>query len=175
MKTYLTKNGVTIRSMIKSDISIIMKHLESQGWQASQDKFENYFIQQQEGTKFIFVAEHQKDILGYVTLDPSSLYGPFKDLRVPMIVDLNVFKLYQHRGVGSLLMDACEKIAFTLSNQVCLGVGLHLGYGSAQRLYIKRGYIPDGSGVWYQDHIATPYQIVENNDDLNLFLLKNKD
>jgi len=161
--------------MIKSDISIITNHLENQGWQANQQKFENYFIQQKEGTKFIFIAEHQKDILGYVTLDACSLYGPFKNLDVPMIVDLNVFKLYQHRGVGSLLMDACEKIAFTLSNQVCLGVGLHLGYGSAQRLYIKRGYIPDGSGVWYQDYIATPYQIVENNDDLNLFLVKNKD
>jgi hypothetical protein len=30
---------------------------------------------------------------------------------------------------------------------VGLGVGLHPGYGSAQRLYARRGYIPDGACV----------------------------
>lgn len=44
-------------------------------------------------------------------------------------------------------MDIAEKIAFERSDEVCIGVGLHGGYGSAQRMYVKRGYIPDGSGV----------------------------
>lgn len=35
------------------------------------------------------------------------------------------------------------------SSTICLGVGLHYGYGAAQRMYVKRGYIPDGSGVWF--------------------------
>ena len=26
-------------------------------------------------------------------------------------------------------------------------MGLHSGYGPAQRLYARRGYVPDGSGV----------------------------
>ena len=33
------------------------------------------------------------------------------------------------------------------SGVVGLGVGLHAGYGSAQRLYVRRGYVPDGAGV----------------------------
>ena len=37
-----------------------------------------------------------------------------------------------------------------VADVVSLAVGLHTGYGQAQRLYIKRGYIPDGTGVWYQ-------------------------
>ncbi len=42
-----------------------------------------------------------------------------------------------------------EEIASQYSDTVYLGVGVHNGYGSAQRMYIKRGYIPDGTGVWY--------------------------
>ena len=49
------------------------------------------------------------------------------------------------------MMDIAEKIAATYADIVYLGVGLHSGYGSAQRMYVKRGYVPDGSGVWYQD------------------------
>lgn len=51
-------------------------------------------------------------------------------------------------------MDTAEKIVLTRSKIVCIGVGLHAGYGSAQRMYVKRGYIPDGSGVWYRDQIV---------------------
>ena len=30
---------------------------------------------------------------------------------------------------------------------VGLGVGLYADYGAAQRLYVRRGYLPDGAGV----------------------------
>lgn len=58
------------------------------------------------------------------------------------------------------------------SNEISLGVGLHYGYGSAQRLYVKRGYIPDESGVWYNDKILEQYFDCKNDDDLNLYLSK---
>lgn len=76
-------------------------------------------------------------------------------------------------GIGSILMDTAEKIASEYADTVYLGVGLHNGYGSAQRMYVKRGYIPDGSGVWYKDKICTPYDtIYTNDDDLVLYLSK---
>jgi GNAT superfamily N-acetyltransferase len=92
----------------------------------------------------------------------------------PMIIDLYVFQRYQKKGIGSLLMDAAESYAFMYAHIVTLGVGLHHGYGQAQRLYIKRGYIPEGSGIWASDEIATPYATVINDDDLNLYLYKVK-
>ena len=70
------------------------------------------------------------------------------------------------------LMDIAEKLAKTRSDTVCLGVGLHSGYGSAQRMYVKRGYVPDGTGVWYQNQICVPYGNCCNNDDLVLYLSK---
>ena len=56
---------------------------------------------------------------------------------------------------------------------ICIGVGLHSGYGSAQRMYVKRGYVPDGSGVWYRDKVCEPYEKCCNDDDLVLYLSKN--
>ena len=79
---------------------------------------------------------------------------------------------FRERGVGSRLMDAAETIAARYADTVYLGVGLHSGYGSAQRLYAKRGYLPDGSGVWYRDAVCEPYAICRNDDDLILYLSK---
>ena len=66
-----------------------------------------------------------------------------------------------------------EQVAAEFSDKVCLGVGLHNGYGSAQRMYVKRGYVPDGSGVWYGDKPCTPYDTQYTcDDDLLLYMSK---
>ena len=86
--------------------------------------------------------------------------------------DLAVLEKYRRRGIGTALMDCAEKIAGTFADTVYLAVGLHDGYGSAQRMYCKRGYLPDGSGVWYQNAPAEAYGQVCNDDDLNLYFSK---
>ena len=65
-----------------------------------------------------------------------------------------------------------EQEAAKVSDMVYLAVGLHSGYGAAQRIYVKRGYIPDGSGVWYQGKQLEQYAPCCNNDDLLLFMSK---
>ncbi|MDY5868934.1 MAG: GNAT family N-acetyltransferase, partial [Lachnospiraceae bacterium] len=72
----------------------------------------------------------------------------------------------------SKLMDVAEKVAAQYSNIVYLGVGLHEGYGSAQRMYVKRGYIPDGTGVWYGEKVCPQYSDCCNDDDLVLYFSK---
>lgn len=67
-------------------------------------------------------------------------------------------------------MNAAEELATDYADIVYLGVGLHNGYGTAQRMYVKRGYIPDGSGVWYQDQVCKPYETYKNDDTLILYL-----
>lgn len=88
------------------------------------------------------------------------------------IVDFGVLEKYRKKGIGTKLMDIAEKIAACYSDTVYLGVGLHSGYGSAQRMYVKKGYIPDGTGVWYGKNIAAPYKEYCNDDDLNIWLSK---
>jgi GNAT superfamily N-acetyltransferase len=94
------------------------------------------------------------------------------DIDIPEIKDFGVFSKFQRNGIGTGLMDNIETVAATMSDTVCLGVGLHSGYGVAQRMYAKRGYIFDGTGAWDGAEVATPYAKVENGDDLVLYMSK---
>jgi hypothetical protein len=58
------------------------------------------------------------------------------------------------------------------SDIVALGVGLHSGYGAAQRIYVKRGYIPDGNGAWYQGKQHPQYAPCVLDDDLIIYMSK---
>ena len=69
-------------------------------------------------------------------------------------------------------MDVVEEKASKISNKVYLAVGVHSGYGAAQRMYVKRGYIFDGSGVWYRGKQLDQYAPCVNDDDLVLFMSK---
>lgn len=108
---------------------------------------------------------------GYLTLVPLAKHGPFKGL-YPEIADFNVFESYQKQGVGSQLLKAAEEKSREIAAVVTLGVGLHTGYGSAQRLYVKQGYIPGGSGVWFNNQNCAMNAPCCNNDDLVLYLSK---
>ena len=79
---------------------------------------------------------------------------------------------YQGKGIGNKILDTAEKKASQISDRVSLAVGMRHGYGAAQRIYVKRGYIPDGSGVWYNNILLAEYADCKNDDDLVLFLCK---
>ncbi|MCI2171548.1 GNAT family N-acetyltransferase [Schleiferilactobacillus perolens] len=163
--------SLLIRPMTKTDIADIDERFTEQGWPARTVVLRRYLREQSSGQRNVFVAEVEGQVAGYVTLLPLALAGPFID-QLPEISDFNVFEKYQRHGVGSALLDATENMAAHQSSAVSLGVGLHAGYGPAQRLYIKRGYVPDGSGVWYQDRPLPMNATSLNNDDLVLYLSK---
>ena len=79
---------------------------------------------------------------------------------------------FQRRGIGSRILAVAEDLASQTSGTICLGVGLHSGYGAAQRLYVKRGYMFDGSGLWYRDKPLAQYAPCAADDDLVLYLSK---
>ena len=99
-------------------------------------------------------------------------YFCFFDSCTERICFFGVLEKYRRRGIGTALMDAAERIAAGYSDTVYLGVGLHGGYGSAQRMYVKRGYMPDGSGAWYGNSVCAEGAPCCNDDDLVLYLSK---
>ena len=118
-------------------------------------------------------AVYQGQLAGYVSVYITGLSGAFSGKGLPEIVDFGVLEKYQRKGIGGRLMDTAEEIAGKYADTVWLGVGLHSGYGSAQRIYVKRGYIPDGTGVWYQNKPCAQYETeIANDDNLVLFLSK---
>ena len=129
--------------------------------------------EQAEGKCIALTAEYKGHPAGTVYVYLTVHEGPFKGKGWPMIVDFSVLKKYQRKGIGGRMMDAAEQIAGQYADTVCLGVGVCDSYGSAQRMYVKRGYIPDGSGVWYRDKQCVQYETVCTvDDDLVLYLSK---
>ncbi|HBA46368.1 MAG TPA: GNAT family N-acetyltransferase [Lachnospiraceae bacterium] len=143
-----------------------------QGWDASVEKYRKRLEDQRAGKAVSLVAEYAGRPVGYINVYPDPTSGAFAGKGYPEIVDFGVLEKYRRLGIGNVLMDVAEEIAATYADVVCIGVGLHSSYGSAQRMYVKRGYIPDGSGVWFHDKVCTPYEECVNDDDLVLYLSK---
>lgn len=169
---YYKDSDLLIRTMIQKDAQTITAEEIAQGWPQTIDKYEKRLRHQSEGKAIALVAEYQGQAAGYIHVYPHSSWGAFADQGYCEIIDFGVLKKHRRKEIGTKLMDVAERIASQYSDTVYLGVGLHSGYGSAQKMYIKRGYLPDESGVWYGEAICPPYSNCRNDDDLILYLSK---
>ncbi len=161
-----------IRTMRYSDADKLCAAFAAQGRGKPLALFRRYYREQKAGKRQMFIAIQESEVAGYATLIARDPQGPFADQAVPTIRDLNVLERFQGQGLGRLLMDAMENEARRRCDRVALAVGLHSGYGRAQRMYVRRGYQPDGSGVWYRGKPLPADAECRNDDELNLYLLK---
>ena len=170
---YYQDLDLTIRDMEEADALVFDDEYSAQGWHPEREYYLMRIREAAKGKCVALTAVYQGRPAGSLYLYYNAAEGPFKDKGWPEIVDFNVLKKYQKKGIGNRLMDVAEQIAARHADTVCLGVGLSREYGTAQRMYIKRGYIPDGSGVWYQNKQCVQYETVCTvDDDLVLFLSK---
>ncbi len=85
---------------------------------------------------------------GIALLNMKPSYPLFRRLNIPEIQDVNVAHNARGQGVGAALIAAAEEVAREKgASHVGIGVGLHAGFGGAQRLYVRLGYVPDGAGI----------------------------
>lgn len=169
---FYSDDKLTIRSMKKEDAKVFYDTYSSYGWHPQIEVYNGYFDEQVAGTRKVFIAEYEGKVSGICTLVLNPKEGPWAGMGYPEIVDLCVFFHIHKAGIGSRLLDVAEQEAFRLSDMVFLAVGVHSGYGPAQRLYVNRGYNFDGSGVWYQGKQLEQYAPCVNDDDLLLFMAK---
>lgn len=168
------KTTCSIRKMQESDIKDLSQGFISQGWPGREEILTRYFKEQESGEREVLIADLTSAVAGYITILPDAKQGPFAGMG-PELSDFNVFEPFQNQGIGNLLMEEAENRIKLFSDKVTLGVGLHSGYGPAQRLYIKRGYIPDGSGVWYRNQPLEMNAVCEDIGELVLYLSKRFD
>ena len=169
---YYWDGELVIRSLTRADAEALVAGERAQGWSATMDKYETRLLDEREGRAVTLLAELKGEAVGYVNVYPNSQWGPFGGRGWPEIVVFGVLEKHRRRGVGSRLMDVAEEIAARYADVVYLGVGLHSGYGSAQRMYWKRGYLPDGRGAYYRDVPCRPYESYPLDDELTLYLSK---
>jgi len=111
-------------------------------------------------------------VAGHITLRWKSEYKPFLKKKIPEIKDLIVIKKYREYGVGSLLLDVAEGKASKKSSVAGLCVGLDIYYGLAQKLYVSRGFIPDGNGVTRLCKTIVPEDKVIFDEEFELWFTK---
>jgi hypothetical protein len=86
-------------------------------------------------------------------------------LGIPEISDLRVDAEFRRRGIGTALLEWAEAEAASRSDRVGINVGLHSGYGAAQRIYARRGYVPDGTGAVINGTVVPEGATITLDDD----------
>jgi GNAT superfamily N-acetyltransferase len=112
-------------------------------------------------------------VLGYVAIVWESNYAGFRSRGIPLVHQIAVAEPWRRRGVATLLMDAAEQLARDRGTATLgITVGLFDDYGPAQRLYGRRGYIPDGRGACQGQRPLRRGTRVRMDDDLIIWLTK---
>lgn len=163
----------TIRAATHADLDALYAIARDMRATHEADYFERCLTEAQDGKRAVLLIEADGVPVGYVQLIWQPLYPPFRRLNIPEIQDLNIIPAARRQGLGEKLVDACERMAADRGHtSIGIGVGLHAGFGAAQRLYVRKGYIPDGAGIAYDDEGVTAHDVRPIDDLLTLKLVK---
>lgn len=149
---------MTLKRLAQKDIPLITSAFSEIGWDKPASLYQKYLEEQEKGERCVWAAFKEDNFAGYVTLKWQSDYPSFREQSIPEISDLNVLPKFRKQGIGLKLLDLAETEAGMKSPKVGIGFGLTADYGDAQKLYIKRGYSPDGLGI------TTHYQGISYGD-----------
>ena len=163
-----------IRLLRADDVEPIAAAFRQLGWESNKplSQYKRYLAEQETGDRTVFVSFDGEGFAGYLTIVWGPEYQPFLEQRIPEITDFNVLPRSRRKGIGSALMDHAEAAIASRSPIAGIGVGMTADYGPAQRLYVLRGYIPDGNGLAYRGQVAQYGTQVTVDDDLALYFTK---
>jgi GNAT superfamily N-acetyltransferase len=146
----VTEGKLEIRRLEPADVHPMLTELMRAGFRKTAPLFDRYLREQTAVTRDVLVAWLDGKFAGYLTVLWNTSYGPFRQAGIPEINDFNVMPELRRRGIGTRLMDEAERLIAPRSVYSGIGVGMGADYGPAQRLYVLRGYVPDGRGL--MDH-----------------------
>jgi len=163
---------IEVRTITDDDPKALAQVFLGTPWDRGAGHFERRLSQHREGTRVVLVGLVDGRVSGHGSLVWQPGYPPFRESGIPEVQDLNVVPQFQGRGVASRILDEAERLASRRSAIIGIGLGLHPGYRAAQRLYVLRGYVPDGCGVFQAGRFPQEGELVTLNDDLVLHLTK---
>ncbi len=164
-----------IRKAVVEDISALKSITEKVSMEYGYGYFNRSFDEANHKKRIIIITEDSasKEVLGYAQLIWLPIYSPFRRFKIPEIQDLNVIADARCRGIGSAMIDYLEdevkKAGFP---EIGIGVGVIAKFGSAQKLYVKKGYIPDGMGVCYDEEMIDDVAMKPIDELLSIKLIK---
>jgi GNAT superfamily N-acetyltransferase len=165
---------ITIKLLEQKDIPLITAKPSFLTFNAPAAYFEKLLAEQKRGEIEFLVARYDGIIAGFVYVHWRADYPPFAEKGIPDIKDLRVLPEFRRHGIATALLNEAEKRIFERSSVAGIGVGLYADYGPAQRMYALRGYVPDGRGITYKEQSVKPGRDVFVDDDLLLYLTKER-
>jgi GNAT superfamily N-acetyltransferase len=168
----VNKVEIDIRLLDHQDIPEITEAFMELGWDKPASQYKRYLMEQELKTRDTYVARVKGQFSGYLTICWQSGYGRFREKKIPEVMDFNVLPKFRRMGIGTALMDRAETEIAKVSSVAGIGVGMTPDYGAAQRLYVLRGYVPDGHGLYYHCRPIQYGDSLKVDDDLVLYLTK---
>ena len=163
----------SLRPLQACDVAPIAYAFAALGWNKPASQYERYLQEQEAGRRVVLVAFVDAAFAGYLNVVWESGYTPFREENIPEIQDFNVLPPLRQQGIGTRLMEAAEQqIVERGFSVVGIGVGMTPDYGAAQRLYVRRGYVPDGRGLTTHERTVVYGESVVVDDDLALYFTK---
>ena len=163
---------LVIRPLALDDADPISRAFAGIGWNKPARNYLDYVAAEARGDVATFSAWSDGAFAGYLVLYWCSSWPVFAEEGIPEIKDLNVLPAFRRRGIASQLLTAAEQRATERSAVVGIGVGMTADYGAAQRLYVLRGYVPDGRGLTTCGRPVQYGERVRVDDDLVLYFTR---
>lgn len=164
--------GIEIASAALDEASWLSESFARTPWTRPANYFDIQIRRQAAGELDFLVARTGGRYVGHCKVIWQPAYPHFAARGIPEVGDLVVVPEWWRRGVATALMDEAERRILARSPVAGIGVGLYADYGAAQQLYARRGYVPDGQGLYYRNRPAAAGDMVRVDDDLILYLTK---
>lgn len=164
-------NNIEVRP-IRDDEIVALCEAEGDKSEENIKYYERYLNWQREGECTFLIALLNGEIAGYVFVLYQDRWGSMADARQPGLADLNVFPWNRRCGVGNALLEKAEEIAASYGDSLHLDVHVTATAGQAHRLYFRRGYLPDGRGIYHKYKQYDNAMGEVNPEDLTLLLIK---
>ncbi len=165
--------NVTIRKALHEDLPVLKELLAAQSISLPENYYDEVIARFKSGAMDIIVALSWDEMAGYGFVNWQPKYSLYARLDIPEIQNVNVLAQQRGQGIGGAIIECAESLVREDGrDQVGVSVGLHKDYGAAQRLYAKRGYVPDGFGVSYDREAVQAGEIRPVDDDLCLMMVK---
>ena len=164
-------NNIEVRP-VRDDEIVALCEAEGDKSEENIKYYERYLNWQREGECTFLIALLNGEIAGYVFVLYQDRWGSMADARQPGLADLNVFPWNRRCGVGKALLEKAEEIAALYGDSLHLDVHVTATAGQAHRLYFRRGYLPDGRGIYHKYKQYDNAMGEVNPEDLTLLLIK---
>jgi len=164
---------IDIAPLTAGDIPAIVAADGGDLWARDEAFWRRRLDEQSRGERSSALAREDGVIRGYGHLLWKSGYGGFRAARIPEIRDVMVADGARRRGIGTQIVVHLGRSAHGAGcRQVGSGIGLNEGYGAAQRLFVKLGFMPDGRGLTAGGVPVFPGDSVTADDTLVLWFVR---